>query len=223
MNIFDNNKLQEEIDLYLSSLDNKEPEVIQTINNFKICAKIINDSINPEGILNFLNQYYKTGLLSPLKLDNNEFEDRDYDKLINKRYDKILLTVNENIIYRNAWKPWVVHVYDSVSNEEVPVFPEYINVECPHGPLWITRGGCCKGEYISEIKLKQSTVEKHSFIPHEPINIPVSIILNKDGNIFSVDSREPKLTALRKFYDTVECKIDYKFDIRKFKKLNKYG
>lgn len=223
MNLFDNNKLQEEVDIYLSSLEDKEPEVLQTVHNFQACAKIINDSACPETIINTIIQYYKTGLLSPLKLNDDEFEYKGEDNWVNKRYDNILLNPDDDVIYRSAWTPRVIHVYNPINNEEVPVFPDYIDIAFPNGPLWITRGGCCKGEYISEIKLKQSVVEKHSFLPPEPIIIPVSIILNGEGNIFSVDAREPSLRLLRKFYDTVEVVIDYKFDIRKFKKLNKYG
>lgn len=219
MNRFNNNNVKRETDLYLSTLVDKTNDDLYVVNDFALAANIINNSSNPKEVLCLLNSYYKTGILSPLTLYKNEFnKDR-----VNIRVPSIKINIHNEIIYENAWQPDIVHAYDNEKLKEIGVFPTYINIEHQY-PIYITKGGCCTGEYISEVTLKQSTVDKHCFMPHNPIKIPMSIIVYGDGsyNLY-VDAREPKLKSLEAFYNVYINKCSNKVDIRKFKKFKNNG
>ena len=225
-NTFDNNKLQEEIDILKSSLEDfvEDSYEYNLINEIKTAIKTINNCKYSYAVLDYINKYYETGLLSPLTLHDDEFPFTGELNRVNKRYNDIIQTPDDDIIYRNAWIPKITHVYDVVNNKEVPIFPDYCELlEYKTVPLYITRGGVCKGDYIIDCYLKQSTIDKHKFIPHSPIEIPCTLEVSTNQYRYSVDAREPKLRALREFYDVREVRIDYHFDIRKYEKLNKNG
>ena len=83
--------------------------------------------------------------------------------------------------------------------------------------IYITRGGVIAGEYINKCYIKHN-----NFYPRDPVIINCSRITNHDDiDIYTVDSRSPKLKVLKEFYN-VSINIDDKYkhiDIRKFKKL----
>lgn len=223
MEIFDIKKLQEEIDIYSSSLEDSTDCDYKMIECIRAAYKSIINSPDPRTTLEYINRFFNTGLLSPLSLHDDEFSFKGENYRDNKRYKYLIQNLDDYIIYLNAWKPYVVHVYNHKTNKEEPVFPTYIDVNINNSPLWITKGGCCNGDFIQDVFLKESTIEKHAFIPHSPIVIPVSIIIKGDDIIFTVDAREPKLKALQEFYDVkIRNNSNIKFDIRKYEKLNKY-
>lgn len=223
---FNNKHLREELELYKASLEDITQDTQDVIQSVGEIAHLINNSKYPNIVWAYLKQYYKDGLLTPLKLDDDEFPFTGEVDRTNKRYNGLYLNVDDDIIYKNAWQAKIVHVYDVKTKEEKPIFPDYIDVFNDEDTrLYITKGGVCKGDYIDKIRLSEDTVNKHSFWPHPPINIPCSVeIMEDDDYRFSVDCREPKLNALLNFYYTyIHHDDNIKFDIRKYKKLNKNG
>lgn len=218
--IYNINKINEEAGLYLSSLEDKS-EIDETlISKFKMICINIASSDNPAYILTLLKRYYEKGILTPLTLTVDEFDIQEGAVSPNKRFPDIRLHTNGKIEYTNAFIPKIQHIYNIDTNEEVPVCPNYLDVVFDNNcPIWITRGGCCVGEYIANVFLKESTVAKHCFTPHAPIYLPLSLEIGKGYKRWSVDAREPKLKTIREYYDTVEYVINEKFDIRKYKKL----
>lgn len=203
--------------------DAQDMNIVRTLGDVVIS---INNSFNPQAVLDYLIKYYKIGLLTPLTLEDDEFREADKDNIrYNKRCSSIYKTSDNVMCYKDSYKPSITHAYNIDINEEVPVFPDILEYdELDILPIWITKGGCCTGDYISRISLKQSTVDKHYFYPHNPITLPITLEFDKYGfKRLSVDAREPKLKALREFYNVVETKTDNKFNIRKYKKLNKNG
>lgn len=223
-NPFNEEHLRREIDIYLSSIENEDTDFKLLIAKAKELANKINNSKNPETVLYILKKYYNTTLLSPLTLNEDEFSFTGKGIGVNIRCDDIIRTKDFNIVYLRAYIVDIRHFYNSNTNEEEPVFPDYIDIETKIAPkLWLTKGGNIYGEYVKECILKANTIVKGNYIPHPPINIPCSVILKNNNYIFTVDIREPKLKALKEFYDVIiEKDKDYpKFDIRKFKKLKK--
>lgn len=227
--IFDNKHYAKEEELLIKFITEEGLNDAEDINIIKTLGDVIvkiNNSKNPQAVLTYLTNYYKNGLLTPLTLKNNEFHKINKNNIkYNKRCSLIYKTSDNDICYKNSYRPFITHAYNIDTNEEVPVFPdilEYNNLDIL--PIWITKGGCCTGDCITRISLKQSTIDKHYFYPHNPIVIPITFEFNKEGfTRLSVDIREPKLKSLREFYNVIETKTDNKFDIRKYKKLNKNG
>lgn len=105
-------------------------------------------------------------------------------------------------------------MYNLIDNKElyIPRKEELFNKR-----IYITRGGVIAGEYINKCYIKHN-----NFYPRDPVIINCSRITNHDDiDIYTVDSRSPKLKVLKEFYN-VSINIDDKYkhiDIRKFKKL----
>lgn len=221
---FDNKHYIKEEELFIKFVAENGLDNVNDIDNIKVLGDVvikINNSYNPQTVLDYLIKYYKIGLLTPLTLEDDEFGEVDENYIrYNKRCSSIYKTLANVICYKNCYKPIITHAYNIDTNEEVSVFPnllEYDDLDML--PIWITKGGCCTGDCIASINLKQSTVDKHYFYPHNPILIPITLEFNEDGfKRLSVDVREPKLKALREFYNTIEINNGNKFDIRKYKK-----
>lgn len=223
MNLFDDNKVKEELDIYQALLETEDTN-IPHITEFINITKIINNSKNPQILLDMINKYYDKGILSPLTLNGDEFKYIGRFDYINKRYEDIILDPDDEVVYLNAYKPDVKHIYDCKTNNELPLFPTCIDIENIKSPkIWITKGGAVTKDYIYRCALKPMTVKRGSYVPHEPIKIPCSaIILNDNDVLFTVDVRESKIKTLAEYYNIQWCvnKNYPKYDIRKFKKLN---
>lgn len=223
-NKFNNEHLSREIEKYLSTIEDKDFKfdlIVQAV--YEIC-KLINNSNNPQAVYSIIKKYYETGLLAPLTLAKDEFSFTGKGIKTNIRCNNVIIDIDNNIVYLNAYSINIKHLYNVNTNEEEPIFPTYLDLEQTKSPIiYFTKGGNIYGEYIKECRLKANTIVKGNYIPHPPINIPCSVILKNDNYIFTVDIREPKLKALKEFYDVIiEKDKDYpKFDIRKFKKLKK--
>lgn len=223
MNLFNNDKLKEELDIYKSYKDTTLELQDEVLDTFEQCCKLINNSIYPNFIINNIVDYYKTGILSPLKLTDDEFISTGEGKETNKRYDN-LIKENGRIICNKAWDIDIKHIYNKETNSEEEVFPLYITLNQPNITIYLTHGGCSIGKRIINPKLKQDIVDRHCYWPNNIINIPVSIIIYEDKTfICCCDEREPKLKLIKNMYDVDIVDTDVKFDIRKFKKLNKNG
>lgn len=217
--IYNIDKINEEAGLYLSSLEDAEDNDKKLVDEFANIATAISSSSNPAYMLTLLKRYYDSGILTPLSLKIEEF-DLQEGVSPNKRFPAVVLHTTGQIEYTKAFAPKIQHVYDIDKNEEVLVFPDYLDTIFNYGsPIWITKGGCCIGEYISGIYLKETTVNKHSFVPHPPILLPLSLEVRAGFKRWSIDCREPKLKALKEYYDVNINPSDCKFNIRKYIKL----
>lgn len=161
-------------------------------------------SINYNDILNKVNRLVNNYPITSINLDNEN------NKCIYIAKDEI----NNKWYYNRAYKIIVDKLYNLTNNEELylPGKEELFNER-----IYITRGGVVSGEYINKCYIKNL-----NFYPRDPVTINCSRITNyEDINIYTIDSRSPKLKVIKEFYN-VSINIDdrYKYiDIRKFKKL----
>lgn len=161
-------------------------------------------TINYTDILNKVNRLINNYPITSINLDNEN------NKCIYIAKDKI----NNKWYYNRAYKIIVDKLYNLTNNEELylPGKEELFNER-----IYITRGGVVSGEYINKCYIKNL-----NFYPRDPVTINCSRITNyEDINIYTIDSRSPKLKVLKEFYN-VSINIDDKYkyiDIRKFKKL----
>lgn len=161
-------------------------------------------SINYTDILNKVNRLINNYPITSINLDNEN------NKCIYIAKDEI----NNKWYYNRAYKIIVDKLYNLTNNEELylPGKEELFNER-----IYITRGGVVSGEYINKCYIKNL-----NFYPRDPVTINCSKITNyEDINIYTIDSRSPKLKVLKEFYN-VSINIDDKYkyiDIRKFKKL----
>lgn len=161
-------------------------------------------SINYNDILNKVNRLVNNYPITSINLDNEN------NKCIYIAKDEI----NNKWYYNRAYKIIVDKLYNLTNNEELylPGKEELFNER-----IYITRGGVVSGEYINKCYIKNL-----NFYPRDPVTINCSRITNyEDINIYTIDSRSPKLKVLKEFYN-VSINIDDKYkyiDIRKFKKL----
>lgn len=161
-------------------------------------------SINYNDILNKVNRLVNNYPITSINLDNEN------NKCIYIAKDEI----NNKWYYNRAYKIIVDKLYNLTNNEELylPGKEELFNER-----IYITRGGVVSGEYINKCYIKNL-----NFYPRDPVTINCSRITNyRDINIYTIDSRSPKLKVLKEFYN-VSINIDDKYkyiDIRKFKKL----
>lgn len=161
-------------------------------------------TINYTDILNKVNRLINNYPITSINLDNEN------NKCIYIAKDEI----NNKWYYNRAYKIIVDKLYNLTNNEELylPGKEELFNER-----IYITRGGVIAGEYINKCYIKHN-----NFYPRDPVIINCSRITNHDDiDIYTVDSRSPKLKVLKEFYN-VSINIDDKYkhiDIRKFKKL----
>ena len=161
-------------------------------------------SINYNDILNKVNRLINNYPITSINLDNEN------NKCIYIAKDEI----NNKWYYNRAYKIIVDKLYNLTNNEELylPGKEELFNER-----IYIIRGGVVSGEYINKCYIKNL-----NFYPRDPVTINCSRITNyEDINIYTIDSRSPKLKVIKEFYN-VSINIDdrYKYiDIRKFKKL----
>lgn len=220
--MFPLDKLKEEIEIYKQSEFTSEVTEVDLDALYSAYRTIISAD-NPEVILNYINSFDDLGILSPLTLNEDEFKIGDID-WINKRYSDVIMN-HDDIEYKQAWKPYVKHYYDVTTNREIDWLGRAIDVSYFYPvKLYISRGGSVNGEHISNVYLKKHIVDRHSFIPFEPIQIPCSMIIKTSvEDYFVVDHREPALKRLKNLYDINVTIDNFKCDIRKFEKLNKNG
>lgn len=217
-----------EANIILASLPKDSPDYIWKQERFKEAIKVMrsieatepqhDDDIN--FILKTINTVWEKGILSPLTLNDDEFNViADSDEFINKRYRWIIKRGDK--VYNNAaYKTTVRKSYNHNLGTEVETHISPVNF---NPVLYISKGGIITGEYICMCEIRPDVVAKHSFVVQSIVNIPSSIITVNDRFIYVVDHREPKLKALNEFYnipigfdDTVKS---MKLNIRKYKKL----
>ena len=222
--------LKTEANIVLQKYINDKKRFIANKIKFEYVLKVIEtiDSIDPnEEIINFilntLNTLWNIGILSPLTLNADEFisEKSRYGR-DNKRYPYIYLNDFNEICNRNAFNVIVKKQYDHQANTEI-ICP--YTVIKGNTRIYINKGGSLTGDYIESCKIRQDIIDRHCFTIQSVVNIPCSYIIDEGEWILTVDHREPKLKALKEFYD-VPIKFDQtikdrKYDIRNYKKLNK--
>ena len=176
--------------------------------------------LNIKSIVNTFNIAMDEGLLSPLTLTDDEFNKvEDNIESYNKRY-KWIIKRGDNIYNNAAYKITIRKTYNHNLGIEYKydIPPIYLNPT-----LYISKGGIITGECICDCQIRPNIVNKHSFVIQSIVNIPVSAIAINNGFIYVVDHREPKLKALKEFYDVPiyfdEKVKELKLNIRKYKKL----
>lgn len=199
------------------------PSVIDRIENLKKVVDAI-DSIEfsngeeydrlYEDVVNIMNG----GAITPLFLDKDEFYNG-----INTRNSSIVSVGDEVYANLDAYKLQVKRSFDGDSCIETDFAIN--NILNFSNTIEITAGGVSVNKYFNYAYIKEEDVNKHCYIPHKPIIIPVNLIyFPKTGRsqVFLMDKREPAFYELKKYYDItiVEDKERPKYDIRKYKKIH---
>lgn len=192
-----------------------------------VCAAIDNLPNNEDYRLDNLHRnlekLWNTGILSPLTLKDDEFNKIATSDNIyrNKRYPSIFKL--DGRVYRlNAFGGTVRAVYDAVTSEQIrgsiETFTQNIRV-------YIAKGGIVTGDYFVDTIIRPEVVDRGVYTVQSSINLPVSMILDGELSIYTIDHREPKFKALQEFYyvpieydENVKLK---KYFIRSYKKLDK--
>lgn len=221
--------LVREANIVLASFSKDSPDYIWKQERFKEAISVMRniEATKPQHdediqfILNTINTIWNKGILSPLTLENDEFEPYSNSHILHNLRYKHIVKFNGIIYNQNAYKVTVRNSYDHISKCKIENGIESVNFNpC----IFISKGGVITGEYVQDCIIRQEVVDKHCFTIQSIINIPVSVIYISDNNyILVVDHREPKLKALNEFYnvpvgfdDTVK---NMKLNIRKYKKL----
>ena len=221
-------KLVREANILLASMDRHSPDYEYKYYRLEDSINIMRaiDATEPQHdediqfILNTINIIWNKGILSPLTLEDDEFESYSNSHILyNLRY-KHIVKFNGIIYNQNAYKVTVRNSYSHISKCKIENPFEYIYL---NPRIFISKGGVITGEYVQDCIIRQEVVDKHCFTIQSIINIPVSVIYISDNNyILVVDHREPKLKTLQQFYD---CPINVddtikncKCNIRNYKK-----
>ena len=228
-------KLIREANIILASLDKNSDEYKNTRVKYEGCISvaraiektdpIYDNDIN--FIINTITKIWNIGVLSPLTLTNDEFENNNTNGYyMHKRYPHIYHCDNGKIYNRAAYKLFVKAAYDANFNTQVKFKEVCLSVyDCISVPIFISKGGIITGEYIQQCEIRKDIIDKHCFTIQSIVNIPVSKIIDNNTYIYVVDHREPKLKILKEFYEVsvyVDENIKNKhYNIRKYTKLKK--
>lgn len=188
-------------------------------------ARAIDDTIpqseqDVDFILETINDIWKKGILTPLTLDNDEFERVKEGVKENIRYRDIKI-FGTAMVNCNAFNLIVNKLYDYQNKKELEITPYIVE---KNQLVLLTKGGVTTGESFKDCIICPETISKHEFIIQNIVNIPVSAIKTDVGIIYTMDAREPKFKVLKDFYDVrILTNNAFKglYDIRKFKKLTK--
>ena len=217
-----------EINIILSPIPKDDIEYKVLYSKYRDCINVMRviEQTEPQNeddisfIIKTINDIYDKGILSHLTLRDTEFEKGSADKIRhNIRYNPII-KYKDLICNTNAYKITIRKAYNNNLNEEI----HYNAKTIEYNPiLYISKGGIITGEYIRECIIRKDIIDKHYFTIQSIVNIPASVIKNDNEFYYVVDHREPKLKALKEFYD-VPIYIDenaknIKLNIRKYKKL----
>lgn len=200
---------------------NKLTRVLNTIQEIEKGGANSNADVNE--IVDMIKNIIDNGIMSPLTLENDEFgliSDAD-GKRYNLRYPDIFVEKSTGRIFNaNAFNVYIRAVYSDVLKEQIDAVPV---IHKKNRRTYISKGGVITGDYILECQIRPEVVAKHKFTIQSIVNIPVCLINYKDGSIYAVDHREPKLKSLMEFYDCVvghDNKVaKAKLNIRNYKKL----
>lgn len=182
------------------------------------------DYIATYDLFEYVKSLYTTGILSPLKLTNDEFastkdEEGNY---VNIRYPFIIKTGNGKILNTMAHHILIRAKY----NHDKKVQEEYTAKVLEAKPrLYISKGGVITGEYVDNFVIKDKYINNHKFeITSIPV-IPVSIILRKNETYYVVDHRDHLWKDLNKYYDfpiLVDERVQsMHMNLRVYTKINK--
>ena len=220
-----------EANIILASLKEDSVEYIVTRNKFVRILNTIqeiekggaNSNADVNEIIDTIQTIINNGVISPLTLENDEFNlISDLDgKRYNLRYPDIYAEKSTGRIFNtNAFNVYIRAVYSDILKEQLNFAP---TTHKKNRRVYISKGGVITGDYILECQIRPEIVAKHKFTIQSIVNIPVCAINYKDGSIYVVDHREPKLKTLMEFYDCVVGHDDKvakaKLNIRNYKKL----
>lgn len=191
--------------------------VLNTIYNI---AGITDEEVRQ--IVNTISTIRKNNLLSPLTLQDDEFDDKLKTFRINNRYPYIWKDLRGTIFNNNAFNVYIRALYSHTEEIQYKFNPELI---LQNNRIYISKGGIITGEYIENCIIPKKVIDNKCFTIQSVINIPVCKIIDNDLNkfIYVVDHREPKLKVLQEFYEVPICFDEdvknRKYNIRKYKKI----
>lgn len=225
-------QVKEEANLLLSSIHhdvnksiitNEIEFIVDVAVSIENCAEIYKIE-DVDKVMRMFNKFYDSGLLSPLTLNINEFEEVIEGSNINqnKRYPHLYLN-NEGVYYTKAFVPKVTKAYNDSTKQELKIIDEKYTNSYGINIIHITAGGVFTNRYFSHCYINSNTIRNGKYFPKDSIQLPVSVIVtDKNEWVYSMDMREPKFKALCEFYKVIintNDKFKNMYDIRKYKKL----
>ena len=181
----------------------------------------MNDTVEIKNFIKNINKLYYNGVLSTLSLYDSEFIRAESNPKfeINRRYPMIK-RYGETIYNDAAFNCNIIKFYDHITNKQV----NYPTITYKNNRrVYISKGGVIGGEYIEKCIIRPNIVNKHNFSIQSIITLPVSKICNNGVELLVVDHREPKLKALKDFYEVpvlTDLSIKaVKYNIRNYEKL----
>lgn len=170
-----------------------------------------------------LKEYLRGGLLSPLRLTDDEFKFITYGLSENVRYPSIKRDLT--CIYDDkAYETFVKEVYDSFTGRELEI-TEFHGTELSldYNRCYLIKGGKFTPYYFNKAKIKQKYIkDKHYFPIYGTIDISCMAIVNDDKFILCCKDSDFGYARLCKFYqidlikdeneELIKFGIDYEFD-----------
>lgn len=212
--------IKREANILLASLDKDNIELNLPYMNFlvdfgKLLDKHNFTELQLENLYKYINKFRNSGLLAPLTLRSDEFDENGN----NIRYPYI--NIKNKIMYNNnAFNCYVRASYQHTIKCENEIQPFIIK---QNSRVYISKGGVITGEYFDKCAIRKNIINSGSFTIQSVINIPVYEILDHDISIRAVDHREPKFKALCEFYNVpIRTDVNIKkrgYNIRKYTKL----
>ena len=217
-------KANEELDCLINEqrgTKEEQKEIEQLIAGLSALSSCMRDGIDIKNFIKNINKLYYNGVLSTLSLYDSEFTvDQENPKFeINTRYPSIK-RYGETYYNEAAFNCNIIKYYDHILNKQMNYAPiTYKN----NRRVYISKGGIIGGEYIEKCIIRPNIVNKHNFSIQSIITLPVSKIINNGIELLVVDHREPKLKALKEFYEVPvlnDLSIkSVKYNIRNYEKL----
>lgn len=217
-----------EANIVLASFSKDSNDYIYNKERFADTIKVMRaiENTNPQCnedisfIFNTINTIWEKGILAPLTLKSDEFEEPDERGIAKNIRCSFIHRFLDKIYNINAYKCTIRAQYNHKENKQIPVtFDTYSQ----NPMLFISKGGVITGEYIDSCFIRKEVIDKHCFTIQSIVNIPASLIDTEKLKVIAVDHREPKLKALMNFYDVpvhISEKVkNMKLNIRKYKKL----
>lgn len=208
-----------------SEIAKREGELISspsTKEKYEALTKAV-DLIEKYDILNEVNRIFNNGLLSPLKLNDDEFKSNIVDadnNQINIRYPYIIRTGQGRILNNNAFNILVRAIYNHDTKQQESNEEKKYNTQ-PR--LYISKGGVITGEYIHDCIITDKSLYKGYYNVINVPYIPVCIIKRNGESYFVVDHREPRIKNLKNNYEiptpTDEKVAAMRLNLRNYVKL----
>lgn len=197
-------KFKTEVNIKLASVEDESErenlrvlydDVLYLVHSLSLCKITCDEEF--DAIIDTFNDFISNDILSPLTLADDEFiPTSDPNVRVNKRYYSVKKWTDGRIYDEGAYKVTIAARYTIGQNNKA-------HSKLADG-LYIVRNGIVTGEYINRAMIREKIVARGNYFPNASINITCSHLDTNEHSLILVDADNPKLRALREFYETEE-------------------